>query len=148
MRRYQVLLLPILLAMTLVALPASAAAPLSVSITADEVIGSGGLFTTSGTATAAGAICAGVFTTDDYIGPAHGTDPIKFEVHKKFHCDSGGTFTLRLKVKLYADSTTTATWRVIGGTAAYSGLSGHGTLIGTPIVPGVSIQDEYTGKLR
>jgi hypothetical protein len=37
---------------------------------------------------------------------------------------------------------------VVGGTGAYSGLHGGGTLVGTAVDPGISIQDEYSGKLH
>ena len=46
------------------------------------------------------------------------------------------------------DGTTTANWRVIGGTGDYAMLHGNGKLVGTPIVLGASILDLYTGQLH
>ncbi|MDH3753462.1 MAG: hypothetical protein OEU32_06270 [Acidimicrobiia bacterium] len=142
-------LITTLLTVGLAASPAAAAPPLDVSITADEAIGAGGNFVASGPAVTAGLLC-GTGVTTNVVGPAHGAATLIFKVDKTFVCDDAtGTFTLRLNVRLdTTTSFTTANWRVVAGTGDYTDLRGNGSLIGTPIIAGTSITDDYTGRLR
>jgi hypothetical protein len=39
---------------------------------------------------------------------------------------------------------TTAHWKFVNGSGAYASLKGHGTLVGTPTIPG-QIYDVYDG---
>ena len=68
---------------------------------------------------------------------------------KQFVCDDGsGSFDVSMVVRLdLTTSYTTAQWRIVGGTGDYAYLRGNGSLIGTPIVPGSSIDDVYDGML-
>ncbi len=152
MRKALAVFLSTLTLVAMTAVPVAAAPPLGVSITALEQlpVTESGSFTATGPAVDAGLICANGTTTNGLVGPAHGTNPVRFQVNKTFHCDgSSYTFTLRLRVALDQNTgNTTANWKVISGTGPYSALKGHGTLIGTPIVLGESITDVYTGSMR
>jgi hypothetical protein len=72
-------------------------------------------------------------------------------VGKHFVC-SDGTFDLLLHVTvyfLYFDTgDTLGGWSVVRGTGAYARLHGTGTITGTTVVPGTSIDDEYTGAMH
>ena len=131
----------------------AAAAPLSVHIEVPEVIAtSGEPFTATGAAVDAGAVCPSG-TVDDLStvtsGPPSGPYTI-LQVLKRFNCDDlSGTFDVRLVVRLdNSNHQTTASWRIVDGTGDYADLKGNGTLVGTPIVPGESIQDVYDGKVH
>jgi hypothetical protein len=76
---------------------------------------------------------------------------IRLLILKEFICgdNNSNTFLIRMTVRL--DNTTletTARWSFEGGTGAFAALRGRGTLVGTPIVPGVSIHDVYDGAVR
>jgi hypothetical protein len=152
MRKASAVFLSTLTLVALIAVPVAAAPPLDVSITAIETlpVTEGGSFAASGPAVDAGLICAGGTTSNGFVGPTHGTNPVRFQVNKTFHCDgSSDTFTLRLRVALDVNTgDTTANWKVLSGTGPYSSLKGHGTLIGTPIVSGESITDVYSGSMQ
>jgi hypothetical protein len=67
-------------------------------------------------------------------------------VVKHFVCPDG-TFDLLLRVKLdFATGDTVGTWSVLGGTGAYTGLHGSGTLTGDGRA--TSVLDVYTGKMH
>jgi len=127
--------------------------PLDVHIEADEVIGPGSdPFIASGPAVDAGIMCPNGDVTDvsaSVSGPPNGTFRI-LRVHKHFVCaDGSGTFDIKMVVRLdLITSWTTARWNLIGGTGAYAGLHGTGSLIGIPDVPNTSIYDIYDGKLH
>ena len=132
---------------------AFAAPPQSLHIEVDEYIGtSGETFFASGPAVSSGAVCP-TGTVDDLSivasGPSGGSSTI-LHVLKRFHCtDLSGTFDVRMTVHLdLVTNETTASWRVAGGTGAYTHLRGNGSLVGTPIVPGTSIHDVYDGKVH
>ena len=130
------------------AIPVSATPPLDVSITADEAhpVDAGGTFDAAGPAVTAGLLCAAGNTTNDRVGLPRRTNPVRFQVDKTFECaGSTDTFTLRLNTDTGG---TTAVWNVVSCTGSYAGLRGHGTLVGTPIVQGESIEDVYTGTMR
>jgi hypothetical protein len=135
------------------AVVAMAGPPAAVRIEAPTIIGaSPNPFTASGPAVDAGLICA-IGKVHDIsnvsIGPRRGRIRI-LRVIKRFECDDGsGTFDTRLIVRLNTVThRTTASWRVISGTGDYASLRGGGRLVGTPIDPGVSINDVYTGRVR
>jgi hypothetical protein len=155
-KRFRTTTLSILIALVLLAVTVSAAfaaPPLNLHIEVDEFIGtSGEAFLASGPAVATGVVCASG-TVDDLSvtvsGPPGGAFAI-LHVLKRFTCaDLSGTFDVRMVVRLnLVTSETTARWKVVGGTGAYGGLHGKGSLVGTPIVPGLSIQDVYDGKVH
>jgi hypothetical protein len=151
-RRIFVLCLLVLL-LALGATTALAAPPKSIHIEVAEVIGtSGEPFTATGAAVDDGLICA-VGTVDDIsievTGPPSGDFRI-LKVLKRFYCDdSSGTFDVKMTVHLdLTTNATTANWKIVDGTGAYTALKGNGKLIGTPIVPGTSILDVYDGKIH
>ena len=130
-----------------------AAAPLDFHIEVEEFVGtSGETFYASGSAVAAGVMCA-TGTVDDLSvavsGPPAGSFRI-LKVHKRFYCaDGSGTFDVNLNVRLdLTTNETTARWSVIEGTGDYAGLDGNGSLVGTPIIPGTSIHDVYDGRVH
>ena len=135
--------------------PAVAAGPKAVHIEAYEEIGDPlfpGPWSASGPAVDAGLLCNGGTVIDTSVttsGPSSGTTR-RLRVNKHFTCgDGSGTFDIYLSVKLdLITSYTTANWKIVGGTGAYAGLSGRGKLQGTPVVPGLSINDVYNGKLH
>jgi hypothetical protein len=132
---------------------AAAAPPPNVHIEVPEVIGvNGDPFTASGAAVSAGVICASG-TVDDLAVVSSGSGAGTFvilHVDKRFTCDDlSGTFDVRMVVRLdETTDSTTAHWRIVGGTGAYSGLRGGGWLVGTPIVPDESILDIYDGRVH
>ena len=132
---------------------AAAAPPPTVHIEVPEAIGvNGDPFTASGPAVSVGVICASG-TVDDLAvvssGPGAGSFVI-LHVDKRFTCgDLSGTFDISMTVRLdETTDSTTASWRIAGGTGAYSGLHGNGWLVGTPIEPDVSIFDVYDGRVH
>lgn len=132
---------------------ASAAPPPNVHIEVPEVIGvNGDPFTASGAAVTAGVLCAAGSVDDlGVISSGSGAGPfVILHVDKRFTCDDlSGTFDIRMIVRLdEATDSTTANWRIVGGTGAYSGLHGSGWLVGAPIVPEVSIFDVYDGRVH
>ncbi|MFC2081683.1 hypothetical protein ACFLR0_00690 [Candidatus Bipolaricaulota bacterium] len=123
--------------------------------------GAPALFTATGPAVTSGVLCAtGTVLTGPIssIGPmGQGSPQGAFSIlsmDKLFICDDGsGTFTVELTVKLYITGPkanyTFGSWKVVSGTGSYSGLkSSGGKLVGTPIIPGTSINDVYDGKLK
>lgn len=132
---------------------ASAAPPPNVHIEVPEVIGvNGDPFTASGAAVTAGVLCAAGSVDDlSVISSGSGAGPLAIlRVDKRFTCeDLSGTFDIRMIVRLdEATDSTTANWKIVGGTGAYAGLHGSGWLVGTPIVPEVSIFDVYDGRVH
>ncbi len=80
-------------------------------------------------------------------GPRDGTHQ-QLQIRKQFVCPDG-TFDVRLRVTLdLVSHDTSGTWSVASATGAYGGLHGDGKIIGTSVDPGVTIQDEYTGKMH
>lgn len=148
--------LSVLIAFVLLAITVStvfAAPPLDVHIQVDELIGGIGVnepFTASGAAVDAGLICAAGMVQDvsiSYTGAPSAPFRI-IQVLKHFSCDAG-TFDVRMVVQLdLATNYTTASWRVVSGTGNYADLRGNGSLVGTPIVVGESIHDDYYGSLH
>jgi hypothetical protein len=155
-KRIRTTTLSLLLAVALLAVTVSAAfaaPPKNLHIEVDEFIGtSGEAFLASGPAVTAGAVCASG-TVDDLSvsvsGPPGGSFAI-LRVLKRFTCaDLSGTFDVKMVVRLnLVTNATTARWKVAGGTGAYGSLHGNGSLVGTPIVPGISIHDVYDGKVH
>ena len=129
-----------------------AAPPLDVKIEATEFIGtSGETFSASGSAVDAGVMCE-TGTVDDLnvvvSGPPAGSFRI-LKVLKRFICDGGETFDVKLIVRLnLTTNETTARWKIVGGTGDYADLYGNGSLVGTPIEPGLSILDVYDGSMH
>ena len=133
-----------LLGALLVAPTASAAAPPTTTIQIDIVFDVSEDFTTTG-----GVLCpSGSALTDPIfaagfgrMGRGNGT----FHLIKTLTCDDGtGTF----QIKVNAGQTPTGTiggFSVVGGTGAYAGLNGGGSLVGT--ATDVGLTDLYTGRL-
>jgi hypothetical protein len=148
--------LSFLLALALLVVPmsnAAAAPPLGVHIEVDEIIGgSGELFLASGSAVDAGVLCPFGKVNElstEVSSPGGGFTNLR--VLKEFICgdDNSNTFFVRMNVRLNnTTGETTARWRFAGGTGAYTSLHGNGSLVGTPIVPGVSIHDVYDGVVH
>ena len=151
-KKFKFGVLAVLACMALTAAPVMAAPPLAVLFDVTAGIASDpDPFTASGPAVDAGLVCPTGETTDlsnVSSGPPGGTFTI-LRVTKRFTCDSGGTFDVKLVVYLdLVTHETTANWNIVGGTGAYAGLHGGGKLAGVPIVPGASIQDSYDGKVH
>jgi hypothetical protein len=73
---------------------------------------------------------------------------IRADVENTRYYDESGTFDVDMVVRLdVASGTTTANWKVVGGTGAYSSLKGYGKLVGVLVVPGVSITDTNDRKI-
>lgn len=129
---------------------ALAGRPMDVHIEVDETFGNGDPFTAWGSAVDDGLVCSSG-TVDELggkVGPSNGTFR-NLRADKLFNCDGGGTFKARLIVKLdIATGQTTASWRIFGGTGDYAGLKGNGSLVGIPVVHGVSILDIYDGRVH
>ena len=142
-----------LIAAVFLAGTAFAAQPLAIHIEVDEIIAtSGEPFAASGPAVDAGLVCPSGTVEDlstKVSGPPAGAFSI-LHVLKHFNCeDASGTFDIALTVKLNNSTHyTTASWRIVAGTGDYAGLHANGLLAGTPIVPGVSIQDVYDGMVH
>ncbi len=135
------------------AVPALAAQPLAVHIESLTTIGVGNVdnFTATGPAVAAGYICAvGQVETTSVVQIADPPGPLVIlTADKQFSCGATDGFVLRMMIKLdTVTGYTTARWRILGGTGAYAGLRGRGTLYGIPDVVGVTILDCYDGKLQ
>jgi hypothetical protein len=108
-------------------------------------------FTASGKAVDEGMICPTGTVFESSIVYTNTEGPFTLmDVVKQFDCDDGsGTFEISMNIELEkATSKTTADWRVMGGTGAYSDLAGEGTLVGEPVVPNTIINDSYDGKVH
>jgi len=136
-----------------IAIPAIAGPPLRVHIIAPTIIAtSPNPFTASGSAVESGLICPSgdVYDSDlETFGRPGGRFTI-LRVLKRFDCtDGSGTFDVRMLVRLNNSSNSTrAVWRVVDGTGNYADLKGNGRLLGFPIDPGISIEDNYYGKVH
>ena len=132
---------------------ALAAQPLAIHIEVDEIIAaSGEPFAASGPAVDAGLVCPSGTVEElstKVSGPPSGAFSI-LNVVKRFDCDdASGSFDVRLVVRLdNATGETTARWVVVDGTEAYSNLHANGSLLGTPILLGLSIHDVYDGMVH
>ena len=132
---------------------ALAAPPKSLHIEVLEYIGtSGESFAASGDAVVAGLVCPSG-TIDDLAVTVSGSGSSPFRilhVQKRFNCgDLSGSFDVKMVVKLdLTTNATTARWKIVGGTGSYVSLKGNGSLVGTPVVPGVSINDVYDGSVH
>lgn len=155
-RKVRSFTLSILLTVFLLALTATvavAAPPQDLHIEAVDVIGgSGEPFTASGSAVDDNVVCA-TGTIDDLEITTSGSGSGSYRilhVLKRFYCDDlSGTFDVRMVVRLDLTTLeTTARWRIVDGTGAYTGLRGHGSLDGTPVNPGVTILDVYDGRVH
>lgn len=144
----------VVLLASLAAIPVMAAPPANVHIEVPTTVDLNDVdyFTASGPAVAAGTVCAAGEVTDGTYavsGPPGGAFR-NIRGTKTFTCDDGsGTFDVYLNIRLdVASGYTTARWRVVGGTGAYAGLHGVGSLAGTPIVYQQSILDVYDGRVH
>jgi hypothetical protein len=126
--------------------PAAASPPQPVTLSvltvlsnpSDPFTSTGGIVCSSGTVSTISALFVG----------GQSNQHAQIIVEKHFVCPDG-TFDVLLRVTIdFSDASTAGTWSVIRGTGAYSGLHGSGTLVGTAVDPGISIQDEYSGKLH
>jgi hypothetical protein len=94
-------------------------------------------------------VCASGTVSTSFVlfdGAQSGTHA-QFVVGKHFVC-SKGTFDVLLHAT--SDLSTRddfGNWSVMSGTGAYALLHRDGTITGTAVVPGVSIDDEYTGSM-
>ena len=137
---------------TIVPRQASSALDVHIEDVEHDISGGTGVFTASGSAVDADAMCpAG--DVEDLSVEVYETPNGIYEiliVTKKFTCDdSSGTFDVKMVVRLdLSTNETIAIWRFTGGTGDYDGLRGLGKLVGTPVDPGVSITDVYDGKIR
>jgi hypothetical protein len=129
---------------------AFAAPPLGFHMEVDEIInGTGESFYASGPGVDAGVVCPTGTTSDlvvNIFGPSNGNYQYLY-ITKSFTCDNGtGTFFIKMRVKLdLTTGFTSAKWQFTNGSGDYNHLRGHGTLVGTPIIPFVEIQDVYDG---
>jgi hypothetical protein len=129
----------------------SAAAPAPVHIVVNELYfdGTPEPFTASGAAVDNGLICETGTVAD--IGGSTNDPRGPFRIIwalKRFDCGNG-TFDLEMVVRLdLATHDTTARWRIVGGTDAYSSLKGQGSLVGISNDPAPGIVDTYDGWLH
>lgn len=153
-KRIQTLVLSILVALVLLTVsisPASAAPPPAIHIEVDDIIGdSGELFLASGPAVDDGLVCpyGKVYDLSTTIIGSPGGKFTKLRILKQFICgdNNDNVFLIKMTVRLNnATGETTARWQMAGGTGPYTILNANGTLVGTPIVPGISIHDVYDG---
>jgi hypothetical protein len=127
-----------------------AAPPLSLHIEVTELIGSGPeIFYASGTAVDNSLVCETGDVDDIGISSNNPGGPFQtLWITKQFDCGDG-TFDVKMVVKLnLITHDTKANWKIVSGTGAYHNLKGNGKLVGTSIVPGVSILDVYDGKVH
>ena len=124
------------LALMVIGGPVSAAAPQQVEIVSNVTFNPDGPnfgdFSTSGTATDAGTICAGGTFVDTRLlfgGFQSDRGVVQVQVVKEFTCDDGsGTFFVKLQIQANFDTgIETFTWVVLGGTGDYASLRGAGT---------------------
>ncbi len=102
-------------------------------------------FFASGPAVTFGCLCsAGTVYTDPYNWPPPPGGSVT--MIKRFSC-GGDTFDVKLRVWLLAGGDTEGKWKVIGGTGAYAGLIGNGTLTGTYDEEHNTVFDVYMGKV-
>jgi len=155
-KKFRTTTLSVLIAFILLAVSVStalAAPPMDVHIAVDELISGLGVdepFTASGPAVDAGLICTAGMVQDVSVSTSGALNaPFRIiQVLKRFSCGDG-TFDVNMVVRLdTATHYTTASWHVVSGTGAYADLDGSGSLVGTPIVPGTSIHDDYYGSLH
>ncbi|HET9853391.1 MAG TPA: hypothetical protein VFP56_12940 [Candidatus Limnocylindrales bacterium] len=136
-------------ALTMAAAPVAAVTVASATIDVHSVFEAG-----TGTFTADSAVLCDSGTTSDTTQIAGNGRTLTFHNLKTFECDDGsGTFTLRIQARyMPCDSTDSGVWTVAGGTGAYEGLLGSGSLVGTyfPNVPceAEGIDDHLIGVLR
>jgi hypothetical protein len=128
-----------------------AAAPEPIHIEVEEFPGSGipEPFTASGAAVDSGLFCASGLVEDAENSSNDSDGPYRIIWSlKRFHCGDG-TIDLRMVVQLDLTTLdTTARWRIVGGTGAYEGLKGHGSLVGISNNPDPGILDIYDGVLH
>jgi len=135
-----------LLATMLIAPTASAAPPVTV-ITIDVNFVTGETFTATG-----GVVCdSGVAVTDPPLvagGGRQGRGVFTFHLIKTLTCDNGSdSFMILVNAATAPRSPgTLGGFVVVGGTGAYSGLHGAGSLVGTSLSE-TEILDVYTGRL-
>lgn len=134
--------------------PVFAAAPLPVNIVVHELYGDDTLepFSASGPAVDAGLLCGSGMVKDTGSSVNDSAGPYRIiRASKQFVC-GGESFDLEMVVRLDLTTfNTTARWRIIGGTGDFSGLKGHGLLIGTSNNPDpniLDIVDVYDGVLH
>jgi len=129
--------------------PSAHPRPLDVEIVVIETIVGPGDFEATGPAVDYGVMCETGTTADTFVAVRPARNHTNLKLEKLFTCDdSSGDFFVQLRVKLFPDGTTTAQWNITSGTGAYETLTGSGKLVGTPIDPGESIEDVYTGELK
>jgi hypothetical protein len=102
-------------------------------------------------ATGLGTCTTGILESDARV-VGHGA-ALVFHVRQLFTCDDGsGTFSLLTEASVHpCDATDRGAWSIAGGTGAYAGLHGAGTVVGT-YVPDDScdadgIDDHFTGTV-
>jgi hypothetical protein len=126
--------------------------PLDLHIeTTDQFDTGGDEFSASGSAVVAGFICPSG-TVDDLsvlVKDDTASDHSTLRVLKRFTCANTGSFDMDMVVQLdLATNETSANWEIISGTGDYASLSGSGSLVGTPVDPGISILDVYDGSVQ
>jgi opacity protein-like surface antigen len=131
------------------------AAPAAAITTAEATIDVHSSFSEpGGTFTADSALLCDSGTTSDVTAIAGNGRALTFHNMKTFTCaDDSGTFTLRLQANVrFCEPATQGAWNVVGGTGAYEGLKGAGSLVGTyfpgDVCNAEGIDDHLTGVLR
>jgi hypothetical protein len=115
---------------------------------------SGGPFTASGPAVAAGLICAAGDTIDAGVAQVSGWQSLRginIQVVKQFSCaDNGPTFLVKLQVRIDAKGDNFS-WTVVDGAGAYARLHGSGSGVGlypTGPQPQYGVLDVYDGGVH
>ena len=117
----------------------TAAAATKVTITLTGTA-SGETFTSTG-----GVLCASGVATTDFHKQGGSWRAGTFHLTKTLECPDG-TLTINVDAAtVFGSPTDQGGWSVVGGTGAYAGVRGGGSLVGTYIPDGII--DLYTGNL-
>ena len=141
MRRIATLALGGVLLIALAApVQAAGAAPTTIRL---EAVDTTETFTTTGPLCASGT----AESFDFHFGGSDDSHAGSFHLKKTLTCDDGsGSFTIRVNAAtVFGSPTDQGGWSVEGGTGAYAGLHGGGSLVGTYTDTGII--DMYTGRV-
>ena len=132
------LLVASLLVLALAPAASAASSPVEIDIHID--------FATGETFTASGFCDAGEAVSYNFKQAGRGR-ATTFHLFKDLICDDGsGILTIRIDASsVFGFGGTIGGWNVVGGTDAYAGLRGGGSIVGTGFDGG--IDDHYTGRL-
>jgi hypothetical protein len=141
----------LLLAISLLAVPASASTPDQVTFVSHmSLSAAAGTFEAFGPAVDADVVCPSGDVYDlSYRAAGYQSNmQLNLFVHKLFVCEDGsGTFEMDLNVRIVSSQETTAKWRVVSGDGPYARLHGNGKLTAQSVDEDHLI-DTYVGRLH